>query len=186
MELKELVKLMDERGLSSKAWTQVERVDGREQEPYYLPAADIVNLFPCLLSAAINDLEGSSPDSTVDTFSATLLKKLLPELYKELPEKDGNCEKIALRIDKAIKALGAKYPQELTDVAFNFLYFALVAYAIAVKHGFRSIPTVMGGNGVFRYFAMLGVWSKLSPETQKAVVKELADQDLWGADPDAL
>ena len=186
MDVKDLVAQMDERGLSATKWTRVERNDGKEQAPYYLPAADIANLFPCLLSAAINDLEGSAPDATVDNFSEVLLKQLLPALYEEMPGKDGNCEEIALTVDKALKKIGRHYPQEIGDVAYNFLYFALVAYAIAIKHGFRSVPTVMGGNGVFRYFAMLGVWSKLSPETQRAVVTELADQDLWGADPDAL
>ena len=186
MDTKALVAQMDERGMSATKWTRVERTDGMPQEPYYSPAADVVNLFPCLLSAAINDLEGSSPDATVDQFSEVILKELLPTLYAEEPGKDGNCDEIALAVDKALKKIGSKYPQEIADMAYNFLYFALVAYAIATKHGFRSMPVVMGGDGVFRYFAMLGVWSKLSPETQRAVVTELAEENLWGADPDAL
>ena len=55
--LKELINVMDFRGLSTTKFTRVERTDGKQIAPSYTPASDIVNLFPALLSAAINDLE---------------------------------------------------------------------------------------------------------------------------------
>ena len=133
MDIKELVKQLEERGLSTEKWTRVERTDGMPQEPYYSPAADVVNLFPCLLSAAINDLEGSSTDALVDKFSEVLLKQLLPALYEMMPGKEGNCDEIALAVDAALKKIGSQYPQEIADVAYNFLYFALVAYATVIS-----------------------------------------------------
>ena len=186
MELDKFVEMLDERGLSATRFTRVERADDKNIAPTYNPASDIVNLFPALLSAAVNDLEGRYPNELVDNVSGLLLKQLLPTLYETFPDKEGKYEAAAVKIMNKFKEVGAQYPEAFTQLAYNFLSFSLVAYAIATKHGLRSMPTVMGGNGVFRYFAMLGVWDKLSPETQSAVVKELADQNLWGAEPDAI
>ena len=177
--------MMEERGLSATKYTRGERTDGKEVASYN-PASDIVNLFPCLLSVAVNDLEGSLPDETVDNVTELLLKQLIPTLYEEFPDKEGGYDRAALKIMNKFKEIDQTYPQAFAQIAVNFLMNALIAYAVATKHGLRSMPTVMGGNGVFRYFAMLSVWEKLTPETQERVVKELADQNLWGADPDAL
>ena len=186
MELEEFIKLMDDRGLSPTRFTRAERADDKPVAPSYNPASDIVNLFPCLLSAAINDLEDRYPDNEVDDITEIILKRLIPALYEDMPDKDGKYERSALKIINTFKEVTDQNPQAFAQIAYNFLVFSLIAYAISTKHGLRSMPTVMGGNGVFRYFAMLAVWSKLSKETQEAVVKELAAQNLWGADPDAL
>ena len=186
MELEKFIKLLEDRGLAATQYTRVERTDDKPTAPAYNPASDIVNLFPCLLSAAINDLEDRYPDSTVDGITELMLKQLIPALYEEFPDKDGKYDRAAVKIINKFKAIGETYQEPFVQLMANFLMFSLIAYAIATKHGLRSMPTVMGGNGVFRYFALLVVWSKLNPETQEMVVKDLADQNLWGADPDAL
>jgi len=186
MDIQKLIDLMDERGLSATKFTRVERTDNKPVAPVYNPASDIVNLFPCLLSVAINDLESTYPDELVDNVTGLVLKQLLPILYEEMPDKEGKYERAALKIMNKFRELDQENPQAFAQIAVNFLTNSLIAYAIATKHGLRSMPTVMGGNGVFRYFAMLSVWDKLTRETQEAVVKDLADQNLWGADPDAL
>lgn len=184
--LEEMIKMMDERGLSTTRFTRVERADNKAIPRTYFPAADIVNLFPAMLSAAINDLEADTDDVTVDLIANKMLKKLLPAMYEALPSKEGNYEKLATETIRILKSLLGAYPKEMNTVAYNYLMFSFIAYAIASKNGLREMPTVMGGDGVFRYFAMLAVWDKLKPETQKAVVEDLAEQNLWGADPDAL
>ena len=184
--LKELMKEFDERGLSTTKFTRLERQDGKPVPPWYTPAADIGNLFPCLLSVAINDLESEYPDEVVDAFSEIILKQVLPILYAEMPDKEGDYSRTAFKISERLKILYAEYPEAMRKVQDRFFFFSLLAYAIAMKNGLREMPTVMGGNGVFRYFAMLAVWDKLKPETQKAVVNDLAELNLWGADPDAL
>ena len=181
-----MVKLMDDRGLSVTQFTRVERTDGKPMAPSYNPASDIVNLFPAILSAAINDLEGSQANDTVDEITNALIRHILPLLYEEFPDKDGNYGRLATKLSQTLDRLESAHPCVMNELAHNFLYFALMSYAIACKNGLRSMPTAMGGNGVFRYFAMLGVWDKLSPETQNRVVNELAEQNLWGADPDAI
>lgn len=184
--LEEMIKLMDERGLSTTKFTRVERADNKAIPRTYFPAADIVNLFPALLSAAINDLEANTDDLTVDHLANAILKQILPAMYEALPDKEGNYEKLALAVMRRLHGMFGAHPKEMSLVAYNYLMFSFIAYAIASKNGLREMPTVMGGDGVFRYFAMLAVWDKLKPETQEAVVKELAEQNLWGADPDAL
>lgn len=184
--LKKLVEELDSRALSATKFTRVERADGKPVPPWYTPAADIVNLFPCLLSVAINDLESEYPDEVVDTITNVILKQIVPLLYEEMPDKEGDYSKLAISLGSKLKQLYAEYPDAMRKVENRFLFFSLIAYAIGAKNGLREMPTVMGGNGVFRYFAMLAVWDKLSPETQKAVVNDLAEQNLWGANPDAL
>ena len=184
--LKELINVMDFRGLSTTKFTRVERTDGKQIAPSYTPASDIVNLFPALLSAAINDLEGSEPDYKVDDIAAVFLKQLIPLLYEAMPDKEGNYGELVTKVSRKLKQLSEDYPEAIRNIEHNFLFFSLIAYAIGCKNGLRCMPSAMGGTGVFRYFAMLAVWDKLSEETQKAVVTELAEQNLWGADPDAL
>lgn len=184
--LKDLIKLFDERGLSATKFTRIEPKEGTANPPWYTPAADIGNLFPCLLSVAINDLIGEYPEDTVDGITEILLKQVLPILYKDMPDKEGDYSRTAARISERLDHLYREYPEAMRKIEKQFLYFSLLAYAIAMKNGLREMPTVMGGNGVFRYFAMLAVWNKLKPETQKAVVTDLAEQNLWGANPDAL
>ena len=184
--LQELIKALDERGLSTTKFTRVERADNKAIPRSYVPAADFVNLFPAMLSAAINDLEGSADDATVDHMANAMLKSLLPAMYEAMPDKEGNYEKLAVEMMRRIRGLYEAHNREMTLIAHNYLLFSFIAYAIASKNGLREMPTVMGGDGVFRYFAMLAVWDKLKPETQEAVVKDLAEQNLWGADPDAL
>lgn len=185
-DLKHLIKVMDERGLSSTKFTRVERTDGKQMPPSYVPASDIVNLFPALLAAAINDLEGSMQDHQVDDIANLFLKSIIPALYEEMPDKEGNYGDLAIRVAKALRKLEEAYPDAVKSIEHNFLFFSLITYAVGAKNGLRCMPTAMGGNGVFRYFAMLAVWDKLSEGTQRAVVNELAEQNLWGADPDAL
>ena len=186
MDVDKFIEMMDERGLSATQYTRVERTDDKPVAPSYNPSSDILNLFPCLLSVAVNDLEDRYPDTTVDGISDLLLKQLLPVLYEEFPDKEGKYDRTAVKIINKFKEIAGQYPAAFSQLMCNFLLNSLIAYAIATKHGLRSMPTVMGGNGVFRYFAMLSVWSKLNPQTQEAVVKDLAEQNLWGADPDAL
>lgn len=183
--VEELVKYLDERGLSTNKFTRIEATDGKPVPRTYIPAADIVNLFPALLSAAINDLEADYSDVLVDKISMMMLKRLLPYLYEKMPDKDGNYGELVMKVIDKLHVMWAERPEAMDRVAYNFLMFSLIAYAIACKNGLREMPTVMGGDGVFRYFAMLAVWDKLKPETQKAVWQDLKDQNLWGADPDA-
>jgi hypothetical protein len=184
--LRELIKLFDQRGLSVKQFTRIEPKEGTANPRWYTPAADIGNLFPCLLSVAINDLESEYKDEVVDGITEVMLKQILPALYKEMPDKEGDYSRVAAKVGDRLKYLYSEYPEAMRKVANRFLYFSLIAYAIAMKNGLREMPTVMGGNGVFRYFAMLAVWDHLKPETQKAVVEDLAEQNLWGANPDDL
>ena len=183
--LMELIKLMDDRGLSVEQFTRLERSDGRPVPRGYNPASDIVNLLPPMLAASINDLEGAYPDEWTDAATGLLINQLLLFLYTELPGKDGNYSNIATKVSQQLRKLEEELPGTLGKLEHNMFYFSLVAYAIACKNGLREMPTMMGGNGVFRYFAMLGVWDKLKPETQEAVVKDLSEQNLWGATPDA-
>ena len=184
--LKILVEEMDKRGLSATKFTRAERADGKPVPPWYAPAADIVNLFPCLLSVAINDLESEYPDEVVDDITNVILKQIIPILYEEMPDKEGDYSKVAFKIAEKLKYLYSEYPDAIQKIENRLMFFTFIAYAIASKNGLREMPTVMGGNGVFRYFAMLAVWDHLKPETQKAVVTDLAGENLWGANPDAI
>jgi len=184
--LKLLVEEMDKRGLSSTKFTRVERVDGKPVPPWYTPAADIVNLFPCILSVAINDLLSEYPEDVVDNITNVILKQIIPMLYEEMPDKEGDYSNLIGKVGEKLKDLYCEYPDAMRKVENRVTFFFYIAYAIAAKNGLREMPTVMGGNGVFRYFALMAIWDKLKPETQKAVVNDLAELNLWGANPDAF
>lgn len=174
MQMTELVKCLEKVGLSLSKATRIESLDGEELIDYN-PKSDIVNLFPSILAASINDLnslEGS--DNKVDMFSTILVDRLCVDAFNEV---DGlEFEKQLIQTLKQVKK---EYPEYYQKLASKFFVNAMLSFFIANKFGIRSCPEKVGGKGYFHYFALLDFLDDLEPETQNMIIKDMAHKHLW-------
>lgn len=174
MEYKELVSKLTEVGLDLSKATRIESLSG-EQLVDYNPASDIVNLFPTLLGASINDLNSlENSERKVEIFSTELIDRLCEDAFTY--EEGFEFEQHLLKVLKRIKKVYPEYYEKLTS---KFFVNALISYFVANKFGMRSCTEKVGGKGYFHYFALLDVFDELEPETQDAIIRDLANKHIW-------
>lgn len=174
MEFKLLVKALADVGLDLSKATRIESLSG-EQLIDYNPASDIVNLFPTLLAASINDLnsiEGS--EHKVELFTSTLIDKLCADAFEYEDGID-----FETNIIKTLKKIKKNYPEYYEKLTSKFFINALITFFVANKFGIRSCAEKMGGKGYLHYFALLDLFDDLEPETQDMIIKDLANKHLW-------
>lgn len=174
MEFKELADKLAEKGLDLRNATRIESLSGEHLTGYNM-SSDIVNLFPTLLAASINDLNSiENSDKLVDAMSIAIIDQLCDDAFTEV---DG-IEFEALLLKK-LKTLRNAYPKCFAKMVNKFFVNALLSYFVANKFGMRSCTEKVGGKGYFHYFALLDFLDDLEPETQDMIVKDLAKKHLW-------
>jgi hypothetical protein len=181
MNMQELVDKLTQVGLDLRKATRIESLSD-EKLVDYNPASDIVNLFPTLLAASINDLNSlENSERKVEIFSTEIIDRLCEAAFKE---KDGlEFEQHMLKTLKRIKKV---YPDCYEKLTSKFFVNALLSYFVANKFGLRSCTEKVGGKGYFHYFALLDFLEDMEPETQAMIVKNLANNHLWDVTEDDL
>lgn len=174
MDFKELVTKLEDKGLDLKRATRIESLSG-EHLIDYNPASDIVNLYPTLTAAAINDLNSlEDADRKVEVFVNLLMDQLCEDSFNR---EDGlEFEQYVL---KRIKHIQKVYPELFTKFVEKFFINATLSYFVANKFGLRTCPDKVGGKGFFQYFALLDFLYDLDEETQETLIKDMASKHLW-------
>ena len=163
--------------------------DSNEICESYVPAADIVNLFPVIMSAAIVDLDKKDMDLTsnqephkhAETFAGAFLDNLLTEAFNDLDPK--TFEKT---LSHTLKRMEGLYPDLCADFYRNIALNTLSSYFVASKFGLRSVPMQMCGKGAFQYFALLEIFDDLPETAQDAILAHFGEKGLWGITEDDL
>jgi hypothetical protein len=141
------------------------------------PSSDMVNVFPVILSAALNDLvklDIEHPEK-VENFVGALIDNLTKEAFNEL-----NAVAFDKKLMNVLKPLEKHYPEMCAVLYRTFFLNSFMGYFVTSKFGVRSVPIGMCGKGAFRYFALLDILEELPEHVQDEIFKVFGEQGLWG------
>ena len=170
----EIMNKLSEKGLNIGHAMRIESTTG-EHLIDNNPASDLVNLFPTLLAASINDLNSlSNSYNKIDVFSSLLIDQLCEDAFNNPEGMD--YEK---HIMAKLKQLKKSDPELYSKMVEKFFLNVTLGYFIALKFGLRTCPEKVGGKGYFHYFALMDFFDDLEPETQDMIIKDLAHKNLW-------
>lgn len=174
MEFAEIVKKLEDKGLEISKATRIESTDG-DRLIDYNPASDIVNLFPTLLGAAVNDLNSITDDhNKIELFTKSIIDQLCQDAYNQIDGFDFE----GTLLNK-LKILKKNYPELYTKMTSKFFVNAFLSYFVANKFGLRACPEKVGGQGYFHYFALLDIFDDLEEDTQNKIIEDMAHKNLW-------